>query len=182
MLEQQQNGGAKRSSAWDVNAMGVLTTLFLATYVINVLVDQTFHTELSPAVPGGLTFEATQGGPFAFFLAGFLLKSGSLAVAIAAMWKLLNGVKAGKLYSERTARQAAIVASASFAWIFGAMVEGMGNNFMANRLGIGDQWSGSMLTNTSVFVVVFLLISILYVLQQAIKDASVMQQEVDGLV
>lgn len=137
------------------------------------------------AQPGrgrGLTFEVTAGGPFGYLMAGFVIKALSLGVAIALMWIMLNRIKRGQLYSESTARLAGGTSGAMLAWLLGNFVENMGNNFAASRLGIGDQWSGPLLTNISVMVIVFLLIAMLYVLQQAIRNALGMQEDIDGLV
>lgn len=180
--ENARHGRHTWKMSWDVTVIGAVTTCFLVVYVLNVLVDRSFHTELSPAVAGGLTFEVTAGGPFGYLMAGFVIKALSLGVAIALMWIMLNRIKRGQLYSESTARLAGGTSGAMLAWLLGNFVENMGNNFAASRLGIGDQWSGPLLTNTSVMGIVFLLIAMLYVLQQAIRNALGMQEDIDGLV
>ena len=160
----------------------MLCTLFLVTYVLNVFVDQKFNTFLSPAVEGGVSFDLAAGGPFAYLMTGFVLKSVSLLVAIWGMWSMLNRIKNGQLYTEETSQRAVVVAYAVLGWLVGSGIEGMGNNFLAHRLGLNDQWSGGLLTNTSVMVLVFLLLAMLYVLQGSIRQAIELQEEVDDLV
>lgn len=174
----------RKKSFWsfDVTALAMLCTLFLVTYVLNVFVDQKFHTFLSPAVEGGVSFDLAAGGPFAYLMTGFVLKSVSLLVAIWGMWSMLNRIKNGQLYTEETSKRAVVVAYAVLGWLAGSGIEGMGNNFLANRLGLNDQWSGGLLTNTSVMVLVFLLLAMLYVLQRSIRQAIELQEEVDDLV
>ncbi len=74
------------------------------------------------------------------------------------------------------------VAFAVLGWLVGSGVEDMGNNFLAHRLGLDDQWSGGLLTNTSVMVLIFLLLAMLYVLQRSIRQAVELQKEIDDLV
>lgn len=177
-------GPLRKKSLWsfDVTALAMLCTLFLVTYVLNVFVDQKFHTFLSPAVEGGVSFDLAAGGPFAYLMTGFVLKSASLLVAIWGMWSMLNRIKNGQLYTEETSKRAVVVAYAVLGWLVGSGIEGMGNNFLAHRLGLNDQWSGGLLTNTSVMVLVFLLLAMLYVLQGSIRQAIELQEEVDDLV
>lgn len=177
-------GPLRKKSLWsfDVTALAMLCTLFLVTYVLNVFVDQKFHTFLSPAVEGGVSFDLAAGGPFAYLMTGFVLKSASLLVAIWGMWSMLNRIKNGQLYTEETSKRAVVVAYAVLGWLIGSGIEGMGNNFLAHRLGLNDQWSGGLLTNTSVMVLVFLLLAMLYVLQGSIRQAIELQEEVDDLV
>ena len=174
----------RKKSFWsfDVTALAMLCTLFLATYVLNVFVDQKFHTFLSPAVEGGVSFDLSAGGPFAYLMTGFVLKSASLLVAIWGMWSMLNRIKNDQLYTEETSKRAVVVAYAVLGWLVGSGIEGMGNNFLAHRLDLNDQWSGGLLTNTSVMVLVFLLLAMLYVLQGSIRQAIELQEEVDDLV
>ncbi|WP_326503578.1 DUF2975 domain-containing protein [Rothia nasimurium] len=174
----------RKKSFWsfDVTALAMLCTLFLVTYVLNVFVDQKFHTFLSPAVEGGVSFDLAAGGPFAYLMTGFVLKSASLLVAIWGMWSTLNRIKNGQLYTEETSKRAVVVAYAVLGWLVGSGIEGMGNNFLAHRLDLNDQWSGGLLTNTSVMVLVFLLLAMLYVLQGSIRQAIELQEEVDDLV
>lgn len=174
----------RKKSFWsfDVTALAMLCTLFLVTYVLNVFVDQKFHTFLSPAVEGGVSFDLAAGGPFAYLMTGFVLKSASLLVAIWGMWSMLNRIKNGQLYTEETSQRAVVVAYAVLGWLVGSGIEGMGNNFLANRLGLNDQWSGGLLANTSVMVLVFLLLAMLYVLQRSIRQAVELQKEIDDLV
>lgn len=115
-------------------------------------------------------------------MAGFVLKSASLLVAIWGMWSMLNRIKNGQLYTEETSQRAVVVAYAVLGWLVGSGIEGMGNNFLANRLGLNDQWSGGLLANTSVMVLVFLLLAMLYVLQGSIRQAIELREEVDDLV
>lgn len=174
----------RKKGIWsvDVTVVAVLCSLFLVTYILNVFVDQKFHTFLSPAVEGGVSFDVAAGGPFAYLMTGFVLKSASLFVAIWGMWSMLNRIKGGQLYTQETSKRAVLVAYAVLGWLAGSGVEGMGNNFLARRLGLGDQWSGDLLTNTSVMVLVFLLLTMLYVLQRATRQAVELQKEVDDLV
>ncbi|MDO4821689.1 MAG: DUF2975 domain-containing protein [Rothia sp. (in: high G+C Gram-positive bacteria)] len=174
----------RKKNFWsmDVTALALLCSLFLVTYILNVFVDRKFHTFLSPAIEGGISFDLAAGGPFAYLMTGFVLKSVSLFVAIWGMWFILNRIKRGQLYSQKTSQGAALVAYAVLGWLVGSGVEDMGNNFLAHRLGLDEQWSGGLLTNTSVMVLVFLLLAMLYVLQRSIRQAIELQKEIDDLV
>ncbi len=94
----------------DVTVLAMLCSLFLVTYILNVFVDQKFHTFLSPAIEGGISFDLAAGGPFAYLMAGFVLKSVSLFLAIWGMWFILNRIKRGQLYSHKTSRGTVLVA------------------------------------------------------------------------
>ena len=161
-------------------------SLFFVTWVNWAPLTNCVRTEglctISPAVKGGVSFDLAAGGPFAYLMTGFVLKSASLLVAIWGMWSMLNRIKNGQLYTEETSQRAVVVAYAVLGWLVGNGIEGMGNNFLAHRLGLNDQWSGGLLTNTSVMVLVFLLLAMLYVLQRSIRQAIELQEEVDDLV
>ena len=173
---------SKKSSLTDISVMIFLAVTYLLMYLIDTLVNQEFHTELSPLIPGGLTFEATGGGPFEVLLSGFLIKGISLAVALAATWFMMVNIKRGQLYTRKTAIAVRTVSFAIFAWGGGALIEHMGNNFAATRLGVEDLWDGPLFMSTSTIIVVWVLFSILYILERSINSAISMQQEVEDLV
>lgn len=172
----------KRTSIFDISAMICLASIYLLVYFIDTLANQEFHTELSPLIPGGLTFEATDGGPFELLISGFLIKGISLAVALAATWFMMVNIKRRKLYTRNTAVAARTVGFSILAWGMGTVIEGLGNNFAASRLGVEELWDGSTLMSTSTIVVLWILFGILYILERSIDSAISMQQEVEDLV
>lgn len=172
----------KGSWATEITALAMACSLFLVNYILEVVVNQKFHTFLSPAIEGGISFELASGGPFVYLMTGFVFKSASLFLAIWGMWSMLNRIKSGQLYTQETSQRAVVVTYAVLGWLVGSGIEGMGNNFLAHRLGLDDQWGGAVLTNTSVMVLIFLLLAMLYVLQGSIRQAIDLQKEVDDTV
>ncbi|MDY3127168.1 MAG: hypothetical protein SOW59_03430 [Corynebacterium sp.] len=171
-----------RSSIAAVNVITLVCAVFWGQYVAMVLVRQTFHTELSAAVPGGLAFDAVGGGPFVYLMTGFIIKALSLAVSIYALWRILTRIAKGKMNSPAVARLCNVAAFSILAWLSGAFFELMGNNFAANRIGIESDWTEASLTSTSVMIIAWLLIGVLFVLERAIVSSQELEAEVDGLV
>lgn len=155
--------------------------LFLTLYAINVLVRQRFVTDLGASIPGGLAFDTLPAGPFAYLLAGFLLKVLSLAVSICGVATLLYRIRRGELFSPQSTVAARIAGYGLLGWLLGVFVEGMGDNFAARHLGI-EQWASASLINGSTMVIVWLLITVLFVMELSIKRAVRLEEDVDGLV
>lgn len=166
----------------DVTVLAGVCALFVWLYAVNVIGGQRFHTFLSPAVEGGISFELAADGPFAFLMTGFVLKLAGLTVATWGMWSMLSRIKQGKLNTTKTANRAAVVGYAILGWMVGSGIEHMGNNFLVGRLNLHDPWSHGQFGDTSAMVLVFLLLSVLYVVQQSIRNAVALQEEVDDLV
>lgn len=156
-------------------------SLFLIFYITNVLGNRRFVTDLSAAIPGGLTFDALPTGPFAYLLAGFIVKVVSLAVSIWGVTAVLYRIRRGELFSRQSTKAASIAGYGLLGWLVGVLFEGMGDNFAARHLGI-EQWASGSLINNSTMVIVWLLITLVFIVDMAIKRAVKLEEDVDGLV
>lgn len=158
-----------------------LAAIYLFDYIMRILGNQKFNTALSPLVPGGLTFEATQDKGFPYLLAGFIIQVGALAVALVAAYVLIKNINNGTLYSRRSAQCAQTIAFGLLGWCIGKFVENMGNNMAASRLGLDEEW-GNMTVQGLNYVIVWMFLVMLFVLERSIKQAMRMKEEIDDLV
>lgn len=155
--------------------------LFLIFYITNVLANRRFVTDLSAVIPEGLTFDAVSTGPFAYLMAGFIVKVVSLAVSIWGVTALLYRIRRGELFSRQSTKASSIAGYGLLGWLVGVFLEGMGDNFAARHLGI-EQWASESLINNSTMVIVWLLITLVFIVDLSIKRAVKLEEDIDGLV
>lgn len=173
---------ARKSEYGTLVVLAAINIGFLLVYVINVFVDRTFHTDLSPAIPGGLTFEVTQGSGFTLLMIGFLVKALSLLGVVVALTMLLRQLLNANLYTKRSITYIRVAAWALIGWIVGVFIENMGNNMAAAHLGVDDQWNGSTASGTSITLMFFLVLFTLHMFERVMQESITMHEEVEDLV